>query len=79
METIVKIKWNKPAEQQWLCPENIQVALEQHCKNTKFDVELVSDRHFEAYATFCIECDRQAVNPLKYKDFLRLKEDRIKG
>ena len=38
METIVKIWWDEPKHQEWLCAENIQVALEQHCKNTRFKV-----------------------------------------
>tara|TARA_R110002110_G_scaffold248179_1_gene464331 strand:+ start:454 stop:687 length:234 start_codon:yes stop_codon:yes gene_type:complete len=28
---------------------------------------------FEAYAVFCIECDRQGMKPIKYKDYLNLK------
>ena len=27
---------------------------------------------FEAYAVFCIECDRQGMKPIKYKDYLNL-------
>jgi len=27
---------------------------------------------FEAYATFCIECDRKGMKPLKYKDYLKI-------
>ncbi len=38
METTVKITWDKPEEQQWLCADNIKIALSQHCKNTKFEV-----------------------------------------
>ena len=27
---------------------------------------------FEAYAVFCIKCDRQGMKPIKYKDYLNL-------
>jgi hypothetical protein len=27
---------------------------------------------FEAYAVFCIECDRKGLKPIKYKDYLNL-------
>jgi hypothetical protein len=27
---------------------------------------------FEAYAVFCIECDRKGLKPIKYKDYLKL-------
>jgi hypothetical protein len=27
---------------------------------------------FEAYAVFCIECDRQGMKPIKYKDYLEM-------
>ena len=27
---------------------------------------------FEAYAVFCIECDRQGMKPIKHKDYLNL-------
>jgi hypothetical protein len=33
----------------------------------------VSNCPFEAYAVFCIECDRQGMKPIKYKDCLNLK------
>ncbi len=38
METIVKINWDKPEEQDWLCDGNVSIALHSYCKNTKFDV-----------------------------------------
>ena len=38
METVVKIKWDKPENQDWLCDANIQIALRAHCTNTKFEV-----------------------------------------
>ncbi|MCK5017283.1 MAG: hypothetical protein KAS32_09430 [Candidatus Peribacteraceae bacterium] len=41
METIVKIEWDKPEEQGWLCPENIEIALSVYCTNTKFKVTQV--------------------------------------
>ena len=39
MEILVKITWDKPQEQAWLCAHNIQIALEAYCINTKFNVE----------------------------------------
>lgn len=27
---------------------------------------------FEAYAVFCIECDRQGIKPIKHKDYLKI-------
>lgn len=42
MEKIVKIIWDKPEEQQWLCADNIKIALSQHCKNTNFEVIEIS-------------------------------------
>lgn len=39
METIVKITWDKPQIQEWLCADNIKIALSSYCKNTKFDVK----------------------------------------
>jgi hypothetical protein len=27
---------------------------------------------YEAYAVFCIECDRQGLKPMKHKDYLNL-------
>ena len=27
---------------------------------------------FEAYAVFCIECDRKGIKPIKHKDYLNL-------
>jgi len=42
METIVKITWDEPKQQDWLCADNISLALHTYCKNTKFKVEEVS-------------------------------------
>jgi len=39
METIVKITWDSPKEQDWLCAENIKHALRTTCPNTRFEVE----------------------------------------
>ena len=38
METTVKIIWDEPQDENWLCPENIQIALSAYCTNTKFEV-----------------------------------------
>jgi hypothetical protein len=32
----------------------------------------VSGCPFEAYAIFCIECDRQGIKPIKHKDYLEM-------
>jgi glutathione synthase/RimK-type ligase-like ATP-grasp enzyme len=39
METIVRIKWDEPKQKDWLCPENIKIALSAYCVNTNFEVE----------------------------------------
>jgi hypothetical protein len=39
METIVRIKWDDPKDKNWLCPENIKIALSAYCVNTNFEVE----------------------------------------
>jgi len=40
----VEIKWDKPEEKPWLCPDNINVALSAYCKNTKFEVTEIQDQ-----------------------------------
>mgnify|MGYP003643250759 CR=1 FL=1 len=35
-------------------------------------IDIVSGCPFEAYAEFCIECDRKGMKPLKYKDYLEI-------
>ena len=35
-------------------------------------IDSVSGCPFEAYAVFCIECDRQGIKPIKYKDYLEM-------
>ena len=39
METIVKITWDKPQMKEWLCADNIKIALSKYCENTTFEVE----------------------------------------
>ena len=54
METIVKIKWDFPEEQNWLCDKNIETALSQHCENTNFNVtDLKEMTGSEAVFGFC--------------------------
>ena len=54
METIVKIKWDKPKEQAWLCDLNIQQALRKYCTNTKFEVKDLKElTGSEAIYGFC--------------------------
>ena len=51
------------------------LALIQQCKkDTKEQLNLtdVDNCPFEAYATFCIECDRKGIKPIKHKDYLNL-------
>jgi hypothetical protein len=43
MKVRVEIKWDKPEEQHWLCPDNIKHALELCCKNTKFGVTEIAE------------------------------------
>lgn len=35
-------------------------------------IDSVIDCPFEAYAVFCIECDRQGVKLIKHKDYLEM-------
>ncbi len=54
METIVKIKWDSSEDQDWLCADNIGIALSSHCKNTKFEVEDIKEMTgSEAIFGFC--------------------------
>ena len=54
MNTIVKIQWDKPEEQNWLCPDNIKLALSSYCKNTNFEVSELSEMSgSEAIYGFC--------------------------
>lgn len=43
MKTVVEIDYDSPQEDHWLCPDNIQLALEACCPNinTKFKVKKV--------------------------------------
>ncbi len=36
---IVEISYDKPNDKNWLCPDNIKMALEAYCKNTRFQVK----------------------------------------
>ena len=38
----------------------------------KCNLPVVMESQFEAYAAFCIECDRQGMKPIKYKDYLEI-------
>ena len=44
MKTKVEIKWDKPKDKNWLCAENIKLALEKYCRNTKFEVREIKPR-----------------------------------
>jgi len=54
MKTKVEIEWDKPQEQQWLCADNIAIALSAYCKNTKFNVKDINEMSgAEAIYGFC--------------------------
>ena len=38
----------------------------------KLSIHVVGNCPFEAYAVFCIECDRKGIKPIKHKDYLNL-------
>jgi len=42
-KTIVEIEWDGPDDVNWLCPDNIELALHAYCKNTKFIVALAKN------------------------------------
>tara|TARA_R110000823_G_scaffold122155_2_gene247396 strand:- start:625 stop:858 length:234 start_codon:yes stop_codon:yes gene_type:complete len=54
--------------------ENAEGVVDSYLKVYKKQLTLtdVGNCQFEAYATFCIECDRKGMKPLKYKDYLNL-------
>jgi len=58
-----------PSEMRW---DRLQV--NRFLKDYKKQLTLtdVGNCQFEAYATFCIECDRKGMKPLKYKDYLKI-------
>ena len=41
MKTAIIIEWNTPEDENWLCPENIELALSSYCKNTEFKVSKI--------------------------------------
>mgnify|MGYP003625341872 CR=1 FL=1 len=41
-------------------------------KNEQLTLNDVGNCPFEAYAVFCIECDRKGIKPIKHKDYLNL-------
>lgn len=43
METNVNIKWDEPQMKEWLCPDNIRIALSAYCKNSNFEVTELKD------------------------------------
>ena len=54
MKTIVVIEWDTPKEQDWLCADNIAVALSEHCKNTKFKVKEYCDCNCKGSEGNCV-------------------------
>ena len=49
-EITVTIEWDKPAEQGWLCPDNVAIALHAYCPKTHFKVTGADDRESEPEA-----------------------------
>ena len=58
------------------CDLDIQKAMVKHFIRKEKEKQLtltdVGSCQFEAYATFCIECDRKGMKPLKYRDYLKI-------
>ena len=68
--------------------KELRIAYEDSCKYQNFNdlkshlqelrqgqtlpINSVIDCPFEAYAVFCIECDRQGLKPIKHKDYLEM-------
>ena len=46
--------------------------LEKNNETKQLTLTDVGNCPFEAYAVFCIECDRKGLKPIKYKDYLNL-------
>lgn len=63
MTTQVQIEWDTPKDENWLCPDNIALALHAYCKNTKFKVTKIdsNDKVIEAigwtHADDCVDLD----------------------
>jgi hypothetical protein len=47
-------------------------ALLKEIEAKQLPIPVVGNCPFEAYAVFCIECDRKGLKPIKYKDYLNL-------
>ena len=47
MKTIVEIEWDFPEDKNWLCADNIKIALAAYCKNTNFTVKEVVEPNNE--------------------------------
>ena len=54
--------------------ENAEGVVDSYLKVYKKQLTLtdVGNCQFEAYAVFCIECDRKGIKPIKHKDYLNL-------
>jgi hypothetical protein len=81
MDTLVKITWDQPEEQNWLCADNIKIALSAYCKNTKFDVEDLNNEMTasEAIYGFCAWLTCQEVKTImSSKHDCAVIADRIK-
>lgn len=61
------LKWVEHDPNGILIASKCATIAEEYCKNQLDSIK------FEEYATFCIECDRKDMYPLKYKDYLQLK------
>ena len=48
-------------------------AKEYHKQQLKIlNIPVVMESQYEAYAAFCIECDRRGMKPIKYKDYIEI-------
>jgi vacuolar-type H+-ATPase subunit B/Vma2 len=54
------------------CVDNIESMIEALKQGQTLPIDSVSGCPFEAYAVFCIECDRQGIKPIKHKDYLEM-------
>jgi hypothetical protein len=55
----------------WVTHEDYKKLLDKYNK-LALTIPDVSICPFEAYAVFCIECDRQGMKPINHKDYLKL-------
>lgn len=52
--------------------EDMMIKFAKYYHKQKLILTDVGNCPFEAYAVFCIECDRKGIKPIKHKDYLNL-------